>query len=92
MSAMFSHAAVFNQPINNWDVSSVTDMSKMLFGDAFNQPLNKWKTGKVTNMFVMFQKASAFSDQNLSTWNVTKVTNHDRFMLDAGTGNIEPIW
>jgi hypothetical protein len=47
---------------------------------------------KVTNMLMMFQNASAFSDQNLSTWNVTKVTNHDRFMLDAGTGNIEPIW
>ena len=43
-------------------------------------------------MFVMFQNASAFSDQNLSAWDVTKVTNHSDFMTGAGSRNIEPTW
>ena len=40
---MFDEAHSFNQPLNNWDVSNVTDMYAM-FADAysFNQPLNNW--------------------------------------------------
>ena len=33
----------FNQPLNNWDVSSVVSMSSTFLGAAsFNQPLNNW--------------------------------------------------
>ena len=32
MEAMFSKLHLFNQPIGNWDVSNVTDMSVCLHG------------------------------------------------------------
>ena len=40
---MFKDARSFNQPLNNWNVSNVTDMGHM-FQEAtsFNQPINKW--------------------------------------------------
>ena len=41
MHNMFWRAYSFNQPLNKWNVSNVTDMSFM-FGlcDSFNQPLH----------------------------------------------------
>ncbi len=40
-------ASSFNQPLNKWNVSNVTDMWSM-FNDAraFNQPLNNWNVSK----------------------------------------------
>jgi len=38
---MFFNASSFNQPLNNWNVSKVTDMSFMFWhAESFNQPLN----------------------------------------------------
>jgi len=31
MSSMFERSEAFNQDINRWDISSVTDMSKMFY-------------------------------------------------------------
>ena len=44
MSEMFYKATSFNRPLNNWDVSSVTDMSDMFYDTkSFNQWLEKWE-------------------------------------------------
>ena len=46
---MFSGTS-FNQPIGNWDVSSVTDMGFMFYGaTAFNQDLSSWSVDGVTD-------------------------------------------
>jgi surface protein len=51
MSAMFESASLFNQPVNNWDVSSVTNMMDM-FNSAsnFNQALDSWDVSNVVSM------------------------------------------
>jgi surface protein len=43
MYEMFRGARIFNQPLENWDVSSVTNMRGM-FNDtqAFDQDLSSW--------------------------------------------------
>ncbi|MBR2149102.1 MAG: BspA family leucine-rich repeat surface protein [Campylobacter sp.] len=49
----------FNQPLDNWDVSNVTNMNNMFSGaTSFNQPLNDWDVSNVTNMSGMFQSAA----------------------------------
>ena len=49
MSWMFKEATSFNQPLNKWNVSKVTNMEAMFYGaESFNQPLNKWNVSKVT--------------------------------------------
>ena len=36
-------ARSFNQPLNNWNVSNVTDMSLMFYSaESFDQPLTDW--------------------------------------------------
>ena len=47
MSSMFYGCTSFNQPLNSWDVSEVTNMYDMFSGCAtFNQNLGMWKLKK----------------------------------------------
>lgn len=93
MARLFSNASSFNQPLDNWDVSKVTSMGWMFYyATSFNQDISSWITPKVTTMAYMFYSASAFSNQDLSGWDVSSVTDHRDFMTEAGAGNTEPIW
>ena len=60
--------------ISNWDVSNVTNMSRMFRNaTSFNQPLNNWDVSNVTSMNYMFRGATSFN-QPLNNWNVSNVT------------------
>jgi surface protein len=73
---MFLAAYAFNQPLNDWSTSNVTNMSMMFYATvAFNQPLNSWNTSNVTNMSSMFFYAYAFN-QDISSWQVYNLTSH----------------
>jgi surface protein len=73
MSYMFYGTTSFNQPIDNWDVSSVTTMTNMFASSVFNQPLNSWITSEVTDMSSMFDNADNF-DQDLGNWDLRSLT------------------
>ena len=63
MSGLFYNAKRFNQPINDWDTSNVTDMSELFYGaERFNQPLDKWDISKVSNIFNIFDKSGMTRD------------------------------
>ena len=55
--------------INNWDVSSVTNMEEV-FEDAtsFNQPLNNWNVSNVEDMRTMFEQATSFDQPLHAPW------------------------
>jgi len=67
------YASKFNQNINSWDVSNVTDMSYMFrLAKKFNQPLNRWNVSEVIDMSEMFEAAYKFN-QALNSWDVSNV-------------------
>ena len=86
MIAMFANCILFNQPLNNWDVSNVNNMSWM-FSDChdFNQPLESWDVSNVSDMSYMFKEALLFKEGNnffsIAGWNVSNVIKN-RHMFD----------
>jgi surface protein len=58
MFGMFDGVESFNQPIGNWDVSSVTDTGDMFsFAQSFNQPIGDWNVSSVTRMPIGTRRA-----------------------------------
>jgi surface protein len=72
MNGTFVGASSFNQPLNSWIVSGVTDMQAMFTNAvAFNQDISSWNVSNVTDMTIMLLN-TAFSTTNLNaiynTW------------------------
>ena len=77
MSSMFNGCSylVGNKSFISWNVSSVTDTSKMFFNcHIFNENIDKWNTTNIANMSDMFVNCRTFN-QSLDDWDVGNVTN-----------------
>ena len=64
----------FNQPLDNWDLSSVTDMSWMFFNaEAFNQNLCQWKAyiNQKVDYHNIFQGTACPQSAFHAEWGVT---------------------
>jgi surface protein len=80
MNSMFMGASIFNRDISNWNMTKVNHIGFMFdTATAFNQPLGNWERtgstlGNVTNMRQTFRFTNFFN-QDISNWNVNKVTD-----------------
>jgi surface protein len=84
------NSLVFNQPIGNWNTTSVTNMNAMFYAaQAFNQPIGNWNTSAVTNMIDMFRAAYVFN-QPIVNWNTISVNNMSWMFYGAQSFN-QPI-
>lgn len=71
---VFAKTKNFNEPINDWDVSTIKDLyCTFCDAEAFNQPLDQWDVSNVTTMRNTFSGLSAFN-QPIGNWNVGNVT------------------
>jgi surface protein len=94
MNDMFA-GTVFDQDINSWDVSNVTEMNQMFQNSLFNQPLSGWNVSNVTTMVAMF--IFSLFDQNIGNWNVSMVNDFTSFMEDKtpstfSSNNLDSIY
>ena len=86
----FQNCAAFNNPLNNWDVSSVIGFTAAFSGaSAFNQDISGWDTGNSSAFNAMFSNALAFN-QNISSWNVASVTTFSQMFQGATLFN-QPV-
>jgi surface protein len=92
MGQMFKSSDAFNQDIDSWNVSAVTNMSEM-FNDAFafNQDFPTWDTGEVTDMSYMFSATSGIGfgvfNGDISNFDTAKVTNMNRMLRNCDEFN-----
>lgn len=72
-----------NKLIGEWDVSRVTNMSRLFMNATnFNEPLNSWDVSQTTDMSHMFHNAKSFN-QLLNDWDVSRVTNMSYMFYNA---------
>jgi hypothetical protein len=93
MTYMLNNADSFNQPIGNWDVSGVIDMSLMFCqADSFNQPIGNWDVSGVIDMSLMFYQADSFN-QPIGNWDVSGVRNMQLMFIGAqlSTANYDDL-
>ena len=78
MNPMFFKARDFNQDLNSWDVSKVTDMSNMFeeASDAFQWRYQCLECEQCDYSWIeCLIKAKVLSTEILNSWNVSKVTD-----------------
>ena len=76
LKKMFYGVDSINTSLNNWDVSTITDMSSMFYFTSYSQTLGNWDVSNVTNMSNMFSSCGfGGAVLDLNNWDVSNVTN-----------------
>lgn len=77
--------------LNLWDVSHVTNMSRMFFQSDFNQNISGWNVSSATDMNHMFWQSDF--DQNIGSWQIGAVTNMTNMfeLVTLSTANYDAI-
>lgn len=88
LQAMFSGTGAFDQPLNGWDVSGITEFTSLFSGSVFNQPLNNWDMSAAVAVTAMFFNGLFNSD--VSGWDLSSCTNLSGMFEDNAVFN-QPI-
>ncbi len=89
-------SANFNQDLNSWNTSNITNMSSYTFGqypaqinNQASPGINNWDTSNVTDMSTMFFGHSSWTGLDLSNWDTSSVTTMGSmfYQCDIGATN-----
>lgn len=77
----------YNISINNWDLSTITDIGNVFFGASlFNQSINNWNVANVTVFAGLFYQATSFN-QSINDWDTSSGINFDSTFFGATSFN-----
>ena len=87
-SMFFNASSLVSIPnLNNWDVSSLTNMGAMFRAvPNFNGDCSSWDVSSVTDMSYMFSEVTSFTG-DISNWDVSSVTNFKWFLYNKPSWN-----
>lgn len=93
LPSFFSHHCNLD-PLSGWDISHVTNMSRMFannvsLGDVSS--LSKWNVSHVTNLSNMFYKTAVASLDPFKDWDVGQVTTLSGMFDMAGVTDLTPL-
>ena len=76
-----------------WDVSEITQMSRLFYiKGSFNADLSAWDVSKNENMASMFSNACLFNS-NLGRWDTSKVKSMGKTFIEASVFNSDvSLW
>ena len=72
---IFQWARAFNQPLNSWDVSNLTDLTGII-SMTYNQPVDSWDTSKNTSLRYVFSRW--VFNQDISMWDTSSLIDMER--------------
>jgi len=82
MGSLFEGATIFNQNLNDWNVSNVEDVSGLFMNARnFDNPIWKWKLSQCRNFTNMFNGAISLTIGNLIGENTFEKNNNFFFQL-----------
>ena len=67
---------------NTWDVTKITDMSKLFQSSQFNDDISEWDVSNVINMNLMFNDATSFN-QPIFVWKTENVKDMNNMFTGA---------
>jgi surface protein len=73
INSFWSFCTLFNQDVDAWDVSNVTDFGGVFYGTAFNYPLLNWDTGSGNSFNQMFF-GTPFN-QDIDMWDMSSAAS-----------------
>lgn len=83
MHSMFKDCSNFNQDLDKWDVSEVTDLGYTFQGcSKFNGDISTWDVSKVTRLAFTFANCSVFNG-DISQWKTDSLTGMTATFIDC---------
>eukprot|EP00542_Grammatophora_oceanica_P009698 CAMPEP_0194037164 /NCGR_PEP_ID=MMETSP0009_2-20130614/9506_1 /TAXON_ID=210454 /ORGANISM="Grammatophora oceanica, Strain CCMP 410" /LENGTH=350 /DNA_ID=CAMNT_0038679211 /DNA_START=81 /DNA_END=1133 /DNA_ORIENTATION=+ len=93
VDAYVADPSTFCYRIGLWDVSAITDFSKVFDGERnqrlrrFNEDLTEWNMSNATDLSYMFNCCYAFNG-DVSSWNISNVTNLSGMFYQCNYGDV----
>ena len=96
MQYMFFHASSFNQPLNNWNVSSVNNFKGLFYSaSSFNQRF-KLNISPGANLLAIFGDTASLSNSNKAkiheSFSQIQVTTLAKFIAPSNLTSVSPLY